>query len=159
MKLYHVVAMAHNRVIGKDNKLPWHFSEDLKHFKQLTTGSTVIMGRKTFESIGKPLPNRQNFVVSRTKTEPSENPRFFGSIQEAVKSVKTEKAFIIGGANLYAQTLELADGIYLTTIDADFDGDAFYPELPGCFKEKNRQKLQDQPGIEVVFYENVRPII
>jgi dihydrofolate reductase len=153
MKLYHVVAMAQNRVIGKDNKLPWHFSADLKYFKQLTTGSTVIMGRKTFESIGKALPNRQNFVVSKTKTGQSADLCFFPSIEEAIRSVKTEKAFIIGGANLYAQTIGLVDGIYLTLIHADYDGDAFYPELPGEFSEKSRSQLQDTPAIEVVCYE------
>src|SRR3989338_1905532 len=113
MKLYHVVAMANNRVIGKDNKLPWHFSTDLKFFKQLTTGSTVIMGRKTYESIGKPLPNRENFVLSRNPSyyhsergEESQrsfapaglrmtqnaNLRFFSSFEEAVKNIKTENA-------------------------------------------------------------------
>jgi dihydrofolate reductase len=156
MKLYHVVAMARHRVIGKENKLPWHFSADLKHFKQLTTGSTVIMGRKTFESIGKRLPNRQNFVVSRTKTGRVENLVFFSSIEEAMRNVQTDKAFIIGGADLYTQTIDSIDGIFLTTIDADFGGDAFYPELPDYFKEKSREKLQDQPKIEAVFYENLR---
>jgi dihydrofolate reductase len=153
MKLFHVVAMARNRVIGKDNKLPWHFSADLKYFKQLTTGSTVIMGRRTFESIGKALPNRQNFVVSRTRAGQSEGLCFFSSIEDAVRSVKTEKAFLIGGANLYAQTMDLVDGIYLTLIHADYDGDAFYPALPGKFSEKSRSKLQDGPTIEVIFYE------
>ncbi|MFA6599572.1 MAG: dihydrofolate reductase [Candidatus Omnitrophota bacterium] len=153
MKLYHVVAMARARVIGRENRLPWHFAADLKYFKQLTTGSTVVMGRRTFESIGKPLPNRENFVVSRTKTGDGEHLCFFSSIEEALRSVKTEKAFIIGGANLYAQTIDRVDGIYLTRIDADYEGDAFYPELPGNFREQSRNKLQDDPLIEVVYYE------
>ncbi len=174
MKLYHVVAMARNRVIGKDNKLPWHFSADLKNFKKLTTGSTVIMGRKTFESIGKVLPNRENFVLSRNpsfchseRSEESQrsfapaglrmtqsaNLHFFSSFEEAVKKVKTENAYIIGGAELYRQTIDKVDGIYLTRIDADYEGDAFYPEIPGTFDEVDIEVLQDNPKIEVVFYE------
>src|SRR3989338_8757032 len=103
MKLYHVVAMAKNRVIGKDNKLPWHFSSDLKHFKQLTTGSTVIMGRKTFESIGKPLPGRENFVLSKSGWRKTNSAlagvlyggvRVFDSLETAVKSVEPPNAYI-----------------------------------------------------------------
>ena len=152
--IFHVVAMARNRVIGKNNKLPWHFSSDLKHFKELTTGSTVIMGRKTFESIGKPLPNRENFVLSRTQSgSPAPHLYFFNSIETALKNVQTENAFIIGGADLYGQTIDLVDGIYLTRIDADYDGDAHYPEIPECFDEVEIEKIQDDPKIEVVFYE------
>ena len=159
MKLYHVVAMARNRVIGKDNKLPWHFSADLKHFKKLTTGSTVIMGRKTFESIGKPLPNRDNFVLSRSlslqkgKGQGEGEPRFFTSFEEAIKNIKTKEAYVIGGADLYRQTMDKVDGIYLTRIDADYDGDAFYPEVPDTFEEVSIEVLQDNPKIEMVFYE------
>ncbi len=152
MKLYHVVAMANHRVIGKDNKLPWHFSADLKHFKQLTTGSTVIMGRKTFESIGKPLPNRQNFVISRTRAGHNDNLHFFSSIEEALHQVATEKAFIIGGSNLYGQTVSIVEGIYLTRIEADFEGDAFYPEIPKGFIQKSKNRLQENPVIEVIEY-------
>lgn len=152
--LYHIVAIAKNRVIGKDNKLPWHFPADLKHFKKRTTGSTVIMGRKTYESIGKPLPNRENFVLSRGLFQSDkENLHYFSSIEEALKKVKTENAFIIGGADLYHQTLEKVDGIYLTRINADFEGDTFYPEIPDSFEEIEIEHLQDDPTIEVVFYE------
>jgi dihydrofolate reductase len=152
--LFHVVAVARNRVIGKNNKLPWHFSSDLKHFKALTTGSTVIMGRKTFESIGKPLPNRENFVLSRTRSgSPAPHLYFFNSIETALKNVKTENAFIIGGAELYNQTMDKVNGIYLTRIDADYEGDAFYPEIPEGFDEIEIENLQDNPKIEVVLYE------
>src|SRR3989338_10183108 len=129
--LYHVVAMASNRVIGKDNRLPWHFSEDLKRFKKLTMGSTLIMGRKTFESIGaKPLPERENFILSRSASENQneEHLKFFGSHEDALKAVRTEKAFIIGGAEIFRQTIDSADGIYLTLVKAHYEGDAFYPE-------------------------------
>ncbi len=171
MKIYHVVAMARNRVIGKDNKLPWHYSSDLKHFKQLTMGNTVIMGRKTFESIGKPLPGRENFVLSRNRAAGIAAPRLsgarndrsnlqieffqlFNAIDDAIRSAKNEKIFIIGGAELYRQTIHQVDGIYLTHIDADYEGDAFYPEIPPSFKEKSRTLLQDNPKIEVICYEN-----
>ncbi|MCB9799171.1 MAG: dihydrofolate reductase [Candidatus Omnitrophica bacterium] len=160
--LYHVVAAAKNGVIGKDNKLPWHFSADLKYFKQLTLASTVMMGRKTFESIGRPLPGRTNFVISRTVREqanPSVMPAgtelvFFDSIDKAGQAVQTPKAFIIGGAAIYEQTLDKIDGIYLTEIHAEYEGDAFYPGVPQGFLEKSRQVLQEaDPRIEAVFYE------
>ena len=163
MPFFHVVAMARNRVIGKDNKLPWHFSSDLKFFKQLTTGSTVIMGRKTFDSIGKPLPNRENFVLSRSapldprfRGDDKRGLRFFSSFEEAVKNVKTEKAYVIGGADIFRQTMEKVEGIYLTRIDADYPGDTFYPEIPDIFDEVSIEVLQENPKIEVIFYERNR---
>jgi len=169
MKLYHVVAMARNRVIGKDSKLPWHFPADLKHFKELTTGSTVIMGRKTYEGIGKPLANRENFVVTRTphpclagRQAPispnrgegkGEGIHFFNSIESALRNIQTLKAFVIGGASLYEQTFSKIDGIYLTTIDAFYEGDSFYPQFSSEFKERWRKTLQSDPQIETIFYE------
>ena len=147
MKLYHVVAMAKNRVIGKDNRLPWHFSSDLKHFKKLTAGSTVIMGRKTFESIGKPLPERENFVISRTLSRQENHLRYFPSIDAAIAAVTTDKAFIIGGANIYEQTLDKVQGIYLTKIDAAYEGDVYYPEIPGAFVYGPGPKPRKRNGI------------
>ena len=157
MKLYHVVAMARNRVIGKNNKLPWHFPADLKHFKNLTTGSTVIMGRKTFESIGKPLPNRENFVLTRSGTvnvPVANNLHFFDSIENALEKVATNTAYIIGGATLYAQTMNLVQGIYLTYIDEDHEGDAFYPKIPDGFEKKPGNQIGGNPLLEAVYYEN-----
>ena len=154
--LYHVVAMAENQVIGKNNRLPWHFSSDLKYFKQLTIGQTVLMGRKTFESIGKPLPGRENFVLSHSEgASPSpSNLKFFSSLDNALEHVETQKAFIIGGSSLYKQTIPRVDGIYMTQIHAHYEGDAFYPEIPPYFKEKSREKLQENLKIELIFYEN-----
>ncbi len=151
--LFHVVAMAQNKVIGKDNKLPWHFSADLKFFKALTTGHTVIMGRKTFESIGRALPNRENFVISRSPHESSGSLKYFSSIDAAMRAVTTEKAFIIGGAEIYKQTIDKIEGIYQTLIHQDFEGDAYYPGIPAGFHEVSREKLQENPLIEVLFYE------
>ena len=154
--LYHIVAMANNRVIGKDNKLPWHFPADLKHFKELTVGSTVIMGRKTFESIGKPLPQRENIVLSRTRRSDLPQVHFFASFEEALRNVKTENAYVIGGAELYRQTTDQIDGIYLTRIERDYEGDAFYPEIPCDFKGKEVKLLQEKdPTVKVLFYKKI----
>jgi dihydrofolate reductase len=150
VKLYHVVAVAKNGVIGKNNQLPWHFSADLKHFKKLTMGGTILMGRKTFESIGRPLPGRQNFVLSRDKALKREGVCFFSSIDEAIESISTEKAFVIGGAELYKQTVDQVDGIYLTEVKSAFDGDTYYPEIPAKFKERSREE-SDEPQIEFVY--------
>ena len=150
--IYHVVAMAQNRVIGRDNKLPWHFPEDLKHFKALTSGQTVLMGRKTYESIGKPLPNRENFVLSRTKKMPQERLYFFSNLEDALGEIKTEHCFIIGGAQIYESTMDVIDGIYLTQIDGIYEGDAYYPEIPYFFQLADQKILQKNPKLEVYFY-------
>ncbi|MBU9888288.1 MAG: dihydrofolate reductase [Candidatus Omnitrophica bacterium] len=152
--LYHIVAVGNRRVIGNGNRLPWHFSNDLQHFKRTTTGQTVIMGLKTFESLGcKPLPGRQNIILDRSGRNPYPGQTYFTSLEDALRSVKTEHAFIIGGAELYRTSIERADGIYLTRIHADYEGDVFYPEIPPAFAEKSRSKLQDNPLLEVVYYE------
>lgn len=156
MKLYHVVAVAKNRVIGKNNRLPWHFSSDLKHFQKLTKGSTVLMGRKTYESIGRPLPDRENFVLSRMRKEEGDHLRFFRSVDEALANVATEKCFVIGGAEVYRETLDWIEGIFLTEIDQEFPGDVFYPEIPSSFEEKERTPLQENPKLEVIFFERTR---
>jgi dihydrofolate reductase len=124
-----VVAVSSNQVIGKNNQLIWHLPVDLKHFKQITTGHTVFMGRKTYDSIGKPLPNRRNVVISRSVTE-IEGCEVASSLEDALQLSSEEKeVFIIGGAEIYRQALPLADCIYLTRIHQDFDGDTFFPEI------------------------------
>jgi dihydrofolate reductase len=150
--IYHVVAVAEGGVIGRDNKLPWHFSSDLKFFKGLTTGHTVVMGRKTFDSIGRALPNRDNIVISRASHAPVPGAEFATSIEEALKKARKGDAFIIGGAEIFRETLSRVDGIYLTRIHASFPGDAFYPGLPEGFREVSRTPLQEDPKIEVVLY-------
>ncbi len=152
--LYHIVAVANHRVIGKGNQLPWHFPKDLQHFKKMTTGQTVIMGLKTFESLGcKPLPNRTNIILDRSGQKPYPDQMIFASLEDALKQVKTQQAFIIGGAELYRTTIDRVDGIYLTRIHADYDGDVFYPEIPSNFKERSRTPLQENPFLEVIHYE------
>jgi dihydrofolate reductase len=156
--LYQILAMAKNRVIGKNNALPWHFPSDFKHFKDTTLGQTVLMGLNTYKSLPKLLPGRENFVLNWTTDgfENQEHLKYFDSIEKALAAVKTGHCFVIGGASLYRQTLEMVDGIYLTHIDQDFEGDAYYPELPTYFVEKSRHKLQDNPKLEVVFYQNTK---
>ena len=150
--IYHVVAVSKNGVIGKDGKLPWHFPADLKFFKNLTTGHTVIMGRKTFDSIGKPLPNRENIVISRQSRSGMPGVEFVTSIDAALKRAQKGEVFIIGGDSIYRETIGLVDGIYLTRISQDYEGDAFYPGVPAGFKEVSRQALQENPSIEVIFH-------
>ena len=152
--LYHIVAVANNRVIGTGNKLPWHFSKDLQHFKATTLGQTVIMGLKTFESLGcKALPNRTNFILDHTGAKPYPGQIFFSTVDEALKNVRTEHAFIIGGAQLYRTTIDRVDAIYLTRIHEDYEGDVLYPEVPPIFIEKKRLTLQENPTLEVIYYE------
>ncbi|MFH1145885.1 MAG: type 3 dihydrofolate reductase [bacterium] len=124
-----IVAMSLNRVIGKDNKLPWHLSADLKHFKELTTGHSVIMGRKTYESIGKPLPKRVNIVLSRNTVFPNDVITV-KSLQEALAMVEdNQEVFIMGGASVYQEALPLASKIYLTFVQANITGDTYFPEI------------------------------
>ena len=150
--IYHVVAVAENGVIGKDNKLPWHFSSDLKFFKDLTTGHTIVMGRKTFDSIGKALPNRENIVISRAAHAPAAGVTFVTSVGEALKKARKGDTFIIGGASIFRETREALDGVYLTRIHATFAGDVFYPGVPEGFREVSRTSLQEDPKIEVLLY-------
>jgi len=123
-----VAAMAKNRVIGKDNQMPWHLSADLKHFKSVTLGKPVIMGRKTYESIGKPLSGRRNIVMTRQDlTLPGCD--VFHSLESALEAVASEpEVMIIGGANLYAQAIPVADRMILTFVDLDVGGDTFFPK-------------------------------
>lgn len=125
MKLAIIAAIGKNRVIGKDGKMPWHIPEDLKRFKRLTTGHTILMGRKTFESIAKPLPNRRNVVIS---SKPILNIETYPSIEEALAALEDQdKVFIIGGGQIYARLLERTDELYLTFVDKEVEGDAFFP--------------------------------
>jgi dihydrofolate reductase len=125
-----IVAMSQNRVIGVNNELPWRLSEDLKRFKQLTMGNRIIMGRKTYESIGKPLPGRENIVLTRQKEFSPEGVTVIHDMNLLQESVgQSQEDFIIGGAQLYEQSLAWANKIYLTVIEKEYEGDAFFPEL------------------------------
>ncbi len=129
-----IFARSENNVIGLNNDLPWRLSGDLKWFKQLTTGHTIIMGRKTFMSIGKPLPKRRHIVITRNPAWNADGVEVVHSLEEALKAVaQEEQAFIIGGATIYQQALEadLADRVYETLVHADVDGDTFLAFEPG----------------------------
>lgn len=136
IKLALIVAMAKNHVIGINNNLPWHLSEDLKYFKRVTMGKPIIMGRKTFDSIGRPLPGRTNIVVTRNEDYQAEGVKVVHSLKAALELCNSiavidgsDEAMVIGGAELYKQALPLADYLYLTEVHAEVDGDAFFPEF------------------------------
>ena len=125
-----VVAMARNRVIGRDNRLPWRLPADLAYFKQVTTGHPVVMGRRTYESIGRPLPGRQNIVVTRNRAFSAPGCTVVGSLDEAWKAAgDADEVSVIGGTTLFAETLPIADRIHLTEVEAAVPGDTFFPEF------------------------------
>ncbi|MDA8621604.1 type 3 dihydrofolate reductase [Psychrosphaera sp.] len=141
-KISLIAAMAKNRIIGKDNDMPWHMPADLKHFKKVTLGKPVIMGRKTFESIGRPLPGRQNIVVTRNTSWGHEGVIVASNTDEALKLVSdVEEVMIIGGGNIYNQFLPQADYLYLTFIDLEVDGDTQFPDWSnaGNWTETSRE--------------------
>ncbi len=126
-----IAAVSSNGVIGIENRLPWQLSDDLKRFKSITTGHNVIMGRKTYESIGKPLPNRLNIVITKNLSyKPSDPIIVVNSIDQAIrKSCATKETFLIGGENIWRQSIGFVDKIYLTRVNKEFEGDAFFPTL------------------------------
>ncbi|HEV7514818.1 MAG TPA: dihydrofolate reductase, partial [Thermoanaerobaculia bacterium] len=129
MSLQAIAAMAANRVIGDGNRLPWRLPEDLARFKRLTMGGTLILGRKTYESIGRPLPGRKMVVVSRQPGYAAEGVLVARSIEEALERAGEGNVWIAGGAEIYRQALGKAERLYLTRIEAEFPGDAFFPEI------------------------------
>jgi len=130
MRLSLIVAMSRNRVIGVDNRLPWHLPGDLKRFRSLTMGHAIIMGRRTWESIGRPLPGRRMLVVSRRPDYRVEGATVWASLEDALAACSgDDEVFIIGGEQLFAAALPAADRIYLTVVEADFAGDTWMPEF------------------------------
>lgn len=127
-----IVAVAANGVIGSGNRMPWHIPEDLKRFKAITTGHPVVMGRKTFESLGRPLPNRTNVVITRNRDYRAEGATVVGSLYEALALFgQDEEIFIIGGGEIYKQAMEIAEKLYITRIRHEFDGDTYFPDIDG----------------------------
>ncbi len=129
-----VAAVAKNNVIGSKNDLPWYIPEDLKRFKELTTGHTVLMGRKTYESIikrlGKPLPNRNNIIITRQNNyKAPEGVEAYSSLDDALAAHRDDEIFVIGGAAIFKETLPLADRLYITHIDKEYEGDVYFPEV------------------------------
>ncbi len=142
-----IVAMANNNVIGKSNDLPWYLPADLARFKELTMGSTVIMGRKTFDSIldriHKPLPGRKNIVISRNPDYKLDGAVVVDTIEDALKLADSDEVFILGGEQIFKLTLPLIDRIHLTEVKADIDGDAFFPDVIDNFEETARESHQE----------------
>lgn len=138
-----IVATAANGGIGKDNKLPWHLPEDLKYFKRLTTGHPVIMGRKTFESMGKALPNRRNIVISHKKDLSYPDAEVVNSLESAVSLCGGVETFVIGGAEIFKLALPVVSTLYITEIHSNFEADTFFPPLnPVEWKEVNRDNRE-----------------
>lgn len=158
MTLSMIVAMASGNVIGIDNKLPWHLSADLKYFKSVTMGKPIIMGRKTFESIGRPLPGRRNLVITRDAAWSADGVEVFHAPKAALAAVsEVEEAMVIGGAEIYALLLPFADKLYVTEVALDVTGDAHFPEIEaGEWRETGRDGFDAedaQPAYSFVTYE------
>jgi dihydrofolate reductase len=142
MRISAIVAMSENRVIGQGNQLPWRLPEDLKRFRAVTLGHSIIMGRKTFESIGRVLPQRENIIISRQVDYVVPGAKVVQSLQEAFQHPhqKSDEVFVIGGAEIYRLALPSVDRIYLTLIHKEIAGDAYFPELnPDEFRESTRE--------------------
>ncbi|MDN3694864.1 dihydrofolate reductase [Chryseobacterium tructae] len=141
-----VVAMGEKNEIGFENQLLWHLPKDLKHFKDLTSGHPIIMGRKTYESIGKPLPNRTNIVVSRKKDWFEEGILIVGSLKEALKFAKKidEEVFVIGGGNIYEQTMEIVDKLEVTLVKADLEADTYFPKIDEKIWKKTNEVCHEK---------------
>lgn len=155
-----IAAMAQNRVIGKDGDMPWHLPPDLKRFKTVTSGNTVIMGRKTFEAVGRPLPNRRNIVISRASGQ-SAAVEWAHSLDDALSMAAAEdQVFVIGGGQIYAAALPQADALDLCEIDLSVEGDAHFPAFSiDEFEEVSRESYPaeaNQPGYSFVHYRRRR---
>jgi dihydrofolate reductase len=146
-----IAAMSLNRVIGAGNKIPWHLPEDFKWFKQTTTGHVIVMGRKTFESIGKPLPNRETIVLSRSQFQ-FPGVKTIRGLEELEAFAGDRQVFICGGAEIYAQALPLCSDLYLTLVKREVEGDAFFPPFEERFELV--EEIRDAPEFKVLHYHN-----
>jgi dihydrofolate reductase len=149
-----IAAMSLNRVIGQGNKIPWHLPEDFKWFKKMTTGQVVVMGRKTFESIGKPLPNRETVILSRSRFA-YPGVRTVSDLKDLDLEKETRDVFICGGAQIYAQTLPLCSDLYLTVVKQKVEGgDAFFPVFENGFELI--KEIDDTPEFKILHYRNTQ---
>jgi dihydrofolate reductase len=153
MRVSMIWAMAENNVIGRDNKLPWHLPNDLKYFKQLTTGKPVIMGRKTYDSIGRPLPNRTNIIITRDANFSAEGVKVVNSLDEAIELAEAiclvnaqEEVIVMGGAEIYKLCLPRADRLYVTLVHADVEGDAYFPEIDLSHYQEVKREFFEKDG-------------
>ncbi len=159
MRLKLIVAYAKNRTIGRDNALPWKLPGDLAHFKRTTLGCPIIMGRKTWDSLGRPLPGRKNIVITRDVSKASAGADFVDSLSNALDLVRDhEQVFVIGGAQIYQQALPLADSVIATEVQADIEGDAFFAPLdPSQWTESSREPKPAENGLayDLVEYQRI----
>ena len=135
-----IVAVSENNVIGRDGHLPWHLSQDLKRFKAITTGHAIILGRKNYEDIGRPLPNRTNYVLTRNKDFQAPGCVVCSSLEEAIEAARAAgetECFIIGGAAVYREAMPLVEKLYLTRVLSHVDGDVYFPEWEGLFQKES----------------------
>ena len=147
-----IAAMAKNRVIGQDNNMPWHLPADLQHFKAVTMNKPVIMGRKTFESIGRPLPGRRNIVISRNTDYTAAGIDVVASPEAAISLVcESDEVMVIGGGNVYQQFLKSADTLYLTFIDLDVEGDTQFPDYEQSANWQVVEELYNQPDDKNIY--------
>ena len=150
-----IAAISENRAIGKDNKLLWHLPEDLQRFKKITSGHPIIMGQKTFESLGRPLPNRTNIVLTLDRSYKAPGAVVVYSMDEALeaaKRVEKEEIFFVGGGQIYAQAIKFADKLYLTLVDGEYDADTFFPDYPQ-FKKVISEEKHEAEGLKYKFLE------
>lgn len=147
--IYLVAAVAKNGVIGNQGKIPWNLPEDREHFKELTMGHIIVMGRRTYEEIGFPLPGRTTYLVSSVRREEGEHITTIQSLREGIEKAGEEDVFICGGACLYREALPLAQGLYLTELDTEVEGDTFFPEFDkNIFQEISREKRAGYDFVE-----------
>jgi len=153
MKLSLIVAMASNRAIGLNGQMPWHLSADLKHFKKVTMGAPILMGRKTFEAIGRPLPGRSNWLISRDPSYRVDGCTSFNDLSSALAQANGyPEVFVIGGATLYQALLPQADCLYLTEIHRDFAGDTFFPAIDrDDWQEVERLDVNDDRTVDFAY--------
>jgi dihydrofolate reductase len=144
-----IAAMSLNRVIGAGNKIPWHLPDDFKWFKQKTTGNVIVMGRKTFESIGRPLPNRETIVLSRSRFQ-FPGVRTISDLNEIDLAKESRDVFICGGAQIYQQTLPLCSDLFLTLVKREVEGDAFFPPFERDFELV--EEIRDTPEFKIIHY-------
>jgi dihydrofolate reductase len=151
-----IAACSENRVIGKAGKLIWHIPEDLKRFKKLTLGNPIVMGRKTFESIGKPLPGRTNIILTRDKNFKMEGCLVYNKISDILEIFEKNNIFVIGGGEIYKQFLDKADRIELTLIHKNFDGDTYFPQIGGEWEitHSENSKFEDI-DLEYISYKKI----
>lgn len=158
MRISLIAAASENNVIGNHGKIPWDLPEDLKYFRTITLGKPIIMGRKTYQSIGHPLPERRNIVITRQKDFLAEGCDVVGSLEEAIEvgggRGKVEEVFVIGGGEIYREALPRSDRIYLTRVHAKVEGDAYFPEFhPEHWQEVSRERHEGEPAYTFSLYE------